>query len=140
MFNKNIHIVGFKLNERSTKYSSVDEKESEISCDITSLLQQLITDELDNLISTIILATNGSTCKEVETSLKHPKDLYLVDKEDKRKCSFVRSRHLIRHEQSLPNITRCMKNGETEQKHKNCGIIQGDDLRYIKYLMDIDIL
>ena len=127
---KNIYILGFKLNEQSSIYThlNVDEKESTVSCDITSLLQQLITDELDNLISTIILATNGSTCKELETSLKHPKDLGFIDKEHKRKCSFVRSRHLIRNEQSLHNITHSMKNGETEQQHKNCGIKQGDGI------------
>ena len=107
------------------------EKEAAISYDITSLLQQLITDELDNLISTIILATNGSTCKEVETFMKHPIGLYLVDKEHNRKCSFARSSHLIRNEQNFQNITHSMKNGEKEQEHKNCGMVQGDDVIYI---------
>ena len=127
---KHCKILGLNIHKQSPKNipSSVDEKERTISYDVTCLLQHLITDELDNLISTIILSTNGSICKEVETSQKHPKYLFLCDKEDRRKCSFVRSRNLIRNEQSLQNITHYTKNGEIEERHNNGGFIQGDNI------------
>ena len=110
----------------------VSETEARISYDITTVLQQLIADELDNLISTLILATNEITCgKEVENiSQKHQKELFLSDKEHKRKRIHIRTRNLIRNEQCSQNFTHCEPelngDGKCEQRHTNFVFKQGD--------------
>ena len=100
---------------------------------MTTLLQQLIADELDNLISTLILATNEITCssKEVENiSQKHQRKLFLSDKEHKGNRIHIRRRNLIRNEQCSQNFTHCEPelngDGKCEQRHTNFGFKQGD--------------
>ena len=109
--------------------------EAKISLDITTILDQLIADELDNLISTLILATNEITCssKEVENiSQKHQRKLFLSDKEHKRNRIHIRTRNLIRNEQCSQNFTYCAPelygDGKCEQRHTKFGFIQGDYL------------
>ena len=124
--------AGLNLHEQVLQFMPVvGETEARISYDITTVLQQLIADELDNLISTLILATNEITCeKEVETiSQKHQKELFLSDKEHKRKRIHIRRRNLIRNEQCSQNFTHCtpvQDDGKREQRHRSFGFKQGD--------------
>ena len=107
--------------------------DAKISYDITTLLQQLIADELDNLISTLILATNEITysSKEVENiSQKHQRKLFLSDKEHKGNRIHILTRNLIRNEQCSQNFTHCEPelngDGNCEQRHTNFVFKQGD--------------
>ena len=111
----------------------VSQTEAQISNDITTILDQLIADELDNLISTLILATNEITfgAKEVENTLqKHRKELFLSDKEHKRKRIHIRTRNLIGNEQCSQNFTHCTpehyENEKRELRHTSFGFKQGD--------------
>ena len=101
-------------------------KSASLSNDITIVLQHLITDELDNLISTVLLASNGIFCKDAETSQKHPKGLLFVDKEHKRKSSHICLRNQIENEQGSQSCILCKQNEENERRHKNDLITQGD--------------
>ena len=111
----------------------VSQTETQISNDITTVLDQLIADELDNLISTLILATNEITfgAKEVENTLqKHRKELFLSDKEHKRKRIHIRTRNLIRNEQCSQNFTHCTpelhEDEKRELRHTSFGFKQGE--------------
>ena len=121
--------------------------DAKISYDITTLLQQLIADELDNLISTLILATNEITysSKEVENiSQKHQRKLFLSDKEHKGNRIHIRRRNLIRNEQCSQNFTHCEPelngDGKCEQRHTNFGFKQGDYLFLDQILYFLNIV
>ena len=115
------------LQDRSIdKLSSLDEEELNVSNQIISAVQLLITDELENMISNIMLPLNQLTCKQVNTDLqKHlQRDLFCADKEHNRTlCNEIRLRNLIRSEQSSPsNFLHWTDNEAKEELNKKYGI------------------
>ena len=101
----------------------IDENGLKFSVDVTTILQQLVENELDKLASCIILSTNEDTYQKVKnTSQKLHEELLSTDKKHKRTSRHIFSRNLITNEPSTLNFLYCNKIEEQEDNDEINGI------------------
>ena len=101
----------------------IDENGLKFSVDVTTILQQLVENELDKLASCIILSTNEVTYQKVKnTSQKLQDELLSTDKKHKRTSRHIFSRNLITNEPSTLNFLYCNKIEEQEDNDEIHGI------------------
>ena len=101
----------------------IDENGLKFSVDVTTILQQLVENELDKLASCIILSTNEVTYQKVKnTSQKLQEELLSTDKKHKRTSRHIFSRNLITNEPSTLNFLYCNKIEEQEDNDEIHGI------------------
>ena len=101
----------------------IDENDLKYSVDVTTILQQLVENELDKLASCIILSTNEVTYQKVKnTSQKLQEELLSTDKKHKRTSRHIFSRNLITNEPSTLNFLYCNKIEEQEDNDEIHGI------------------
>ena len=84
--------------------------------DTAILLQQLITDELDNLLSVVVLAHNGNIFEDKEASKKYLQGILSIHKDNKRKYSHICSRSKDGNEQ-VPQKCRLCKENEEDSRY-----------------------